>query len=117
MYKCQAALVGVAGAGHQCCFELAMKPFYQFIGTGVVGCGPHTMDAQEGHELGPQTRLKLAAMVRYNCDENPKMGYPPRQKGVGDCFCGDLNEGNGFRPTGEPIHTHEQVGVALRGRV
>ena len=43
--------LSVAGAGDQCYFELAMEPFYQFIGAGVVGCGPHAMDAQEGHEL------------------------------------------------------------------
>ena len=69
-----------------------------------------------GSLIGTTDQMDSNWLPRCDVWWDPETGYPPRFNGMGNCFRGHSSEGNGFRQTGEPIHTCEQVIVALTGR-
>ena len=98
---------GSSCLAHEACLELEMKPFDQPIGTRVVGSGPGMGDAEESHQVFPQTALKLSPSVRSEGGWDAKSCDLTKQECLGHCFHAGVSEQDDFWPTSEAIHAGE----------
>ena len=71
---------------HEGCLELAMEPFHQTVGAGVVGGGSDTGDAEEFIQVYPKVGIELASSVRSEGGWDANTRYPTQQECLGDSF-------------------------------
>ena len=64
--------------------------------------------------MGPEFRLKLTSSVRGNCGGCTKAGDPARDESAGNSLCGNVRDGEGFRPSSESIDAGEEIGTSFR---
>ena len=93
-----------------------MNAFDHPIRLGMVGCSPNRSDPKKGRHLTPQSRGKLASLVRDNTGRNAKTGNPPAEKSSGAGGSGNVLERKSLHPTGKPIDDREEIGTALGDR-
>ena len=64
--------------------------------------------------MGPEFRFELTSSVRGNCGGCTKAGDPARDESAGNSLCGDVGDGEGFRPSRESINAGEEIGTSFR---
>ena len=82
---------------------------YKSVGDRVLQNGPYALGSQESHQLLPESRLKLAAMVSGDSGRNSELCYPTTDESLGHYLSSDVADGNGFWPASKPVDTSEDV--------
>lgn len=79
----------------------------------MVSSGSNAFGTQQNHEVIPESGLELTAPVSGDCGRSAESGYPALEECSRHCFCGDVWEGKGFQPAGEPVYDSQEVCVAI----
>ena len=102
-------------SGPQGVLQAPMKSLYHPVGLGMIrGRGGEPDPEHSGH-LGPKLGGELGSSVAGHLERDTETGHPVIQQRCAQGRGGGVGEGDGLRPSAEPVHDRQQVGAATGG--
>ena len=86
-----------------------MQAFDETVGLGMIGRRCECLDSPGLGQLEEYFRRELTAPVRGDGGRNTEVLNPTIREGVGDRFRRDVDEGNGYGPPSESVHSGQKV--------
>ena len=101
--------------GLQGVLQTPMKPLYHPVGLGMIGGRGGEPDPEHSGHLGPKLGGELGSSVAGHLERDTETGHPVVQQRCAQGRGGGVGEGDGLRPSAEPVHDRQQVGAATGG--